>query len=168
MYWFLVNWKEIFGEIANVMKISSLGFHLSETFYVRMRGKRSWITKKSAPFLIWAEYVQVQAIKYGKSLIPRKSLHSTEKLENPVGKNKHFRMFWLFLTWPSHLRPIYLFGRFFNSNFAWVTHKWHFGVGVLLQICCIFSEYIFLRLPMEGWFWASNNSLCSPWYPPNK
>ena len=139
MYWFLVNWKEIFGGIANVMKISSLGFHLSETFYVRMRGKRSWITKKSAPFLIWAEYVQVQAIKYGKSLIPHKSMHSTEKLENPVGKNKHIRMFWLFFTWPSHLRPIYHFGRF--SNRFLILLEQHINDTLGWVFTCKFAAY---------------------------
>ena len=30
--------------------------------------------------------------------------------------------------------------------------KSHFGMGVLLQICCIFSEHIFLRTPLDGCF----------------
>ena len=28
----------------------------------------------------------------------------------------------------------------------------HFGMGVSLEICCIFSEHIFLRTPLEGCF----------------
>ena len=27
--------------------------------------------------------------------------------------------------------------------------KSHFGMGALLQICCIFSEYLFLRTPVN-------------------
>ena len=30
--------------------------------------------------------------------------------------------------------------------------KSHFGMGVLLQICCIFSEDLFLRTPLGGCF----------------
>ena len=29
-----------------------------------------------------------------------------------------------------------------------------FGMGVLLQICCIFSEQLFVRTPLEGCFWT--------------
>ena len=29
----------------------------------------------------------------------------------------------------------------------------HFGMGVLLQICCIFSEHFFLETPLDGCFW---------------
>ena len=28
----------------------------------------------------------------------------------------------------------------------------HFDMGVLLQICCIFSEHLFLRTPLDAWF----------------
>ena len=28
----------------------------------------------------------------------------------------------------------------------------HFGMGFLLYICCIFSEYLFLRTPLKGCF----------------
>ena len=31
----------------------------------------------------------------------------------------------------------------------------HFGMGVLLQICCIFSEHLSLRTPLEDCFWLS-------------
>ena len=31
--------------------------------------------------------------------------------------------------------------------------KSRFGMGVLLWICCIFSEHLFLRTPLEGCFW---------------
>ena len=31
--------------------------------------------------------------------------------------------------------------------------KSHFGMGVLLQICCIFSEHHLLRIPLHGCFW---------------
>ena len=31
--------------------------------------------------------------------------------------------------------------------------KSHFGMGVLLYICCIFSEHLFLRTPLDGCFW---------------
>ena len=30
--------------------------------------------------------------------------------------------------------------------------KSHFGIGVLLKICCIFSEQLFLRTPLDGCF----------------
>ena len=30
--------------------------------------------------------------------------------------------------------------------------KSHFSMGVLLQICCIFSEHLFLRTPLDGYF----------------
>ena len=30
--------------------------------------------------------------------------------------------------------------------------KSHFGMGVLLSICCIFSENLFLRTPLDGCF----------------
>ena len=33
--------------------------------------------------------------------------------------------------------------------------KLHFGMGVLLQICCIFSEHLFLRTPLDGCFCSS-------------
>ena len=32
-------------------------------------------------------------------------------------------------------------------------NKSHFGMDVLLQICCIFSEHLFLRTPLDGCFW---------------
>ena len=32
--------------------------------------------------------------------------------------------------------------------------KSHFGMGVLLWICCIFSEHLFLRVPLDGCFWS--------------
>ena len=31
--------------------------------------------------------------------------------------------------------------------------KFHFGMGVLLYIYCIFSENIFLRTPLDAWYW---------------
>ena len=31
--------------------------------------------------------------------------------------------------------------------------KPHFGMGVLLYICCIYSEHIFLRTSLKGCFW---------------
>ena len=34
-----------------------------------------------------------------------------------------------------------------------ISLKSHFGTGVLLWTCCIFSEHIFLRTPLDGWFW---------------
>ena len=35
--------------------------------------------------------------------------------------------------------------------------KSHFGMGVLQLICCIFSEHIFLRTPLEDYFWPVKN-----------
>ena len=32
--------------------------------------------------------------------------------------------------------------------------KSHLGMGVLLEICCIFSEHIFIRTVMKGCFWS--------------
>ena len=34
--------------------------------------------------------------------------------------------------------------------------KSHFGMGVLLEICCIFSEHLFLRIPQECSFWSKS------------
>ena len=33
--------------------------------------------------------------------------------------------------------------------------KSHCGMGVLLQICCIFSEHLFLKWPLDGCFWKN-------------
>ena len=30
--------------------------------------------------------------------------------------------------------------------------KSQFGMGVLLYVCCIFSEYLFLKIPLDGCF----------------
>ena len=35
--------------------------------------------------------------------------------------------------------------------------KSHFGMGVLLQTCCLFSEHVFLRTPLEGCFHPTQN-----------
>ena len=46
--------------------------------------------------------------------------------------------------------------------------KSHFGMGILLLICCIFSENLFLRTPMKGYFcnleWLINLSCQSNYY----
>ena len=34
-----------------------------------------------------------------------------------------------------------------------ISLKSHFDMGVLLQICCIFSEQLLLRTPLEDCFW---------------
>ena len=34
-----------------------------------------------------------------------------------------------------------------------------FCIGVLLYICCIFSEHLFLRTPLEGCFWYKKPNL---------
>ena len=34
----------------------------------------------------------------------------------------------------------------------WFSCESHFGKGVVLQVCCIFSENLFLRTPMDGYF----------------
>ena len=34
-----------------------------------------------------------------------------------------------------------------------ISIKLHFGMGVVLQICCIFWGHLFLRIPLEGCFW---------------
>ena len=31
--------------------------------------------------------------------------------------------------------------------------KSHFGMGVLLYICCVYSEHLFLRTPLDSCFW---------------
>ena len=36
--------------------------------------------------------------------------------------------------------------------------KSHFGMGVLLSICCIISEHLFLKTPLEGCFWSCQHS----------
>ena len=37
--------------------------------------------------------------------------------------------------------------------------KSHFDTVVLLQICCIYSEKLFVRTPAEGCFWQYNQHL---------
>ena len=37
--------------------------------------------------------------------------------------------------------------------------KLHFGMGVLLQIYCIFSEHRFLKTPLRGCFWRFSKSI---------
>ena len=42
--------------------------------------------------------------------------------------------------------------------------KSHFGMGVLLYICCIFSEHLFLRTPLDGCLWIKQynaTTICS-------
>ena len=41
---------------------------------------------------------------------------------------------------------------FEKSYFATLLMS-HFDMGVLLQICCIFSEHFFLGTPLESCFW---------------
>ena len=36
--------------------------------------------------------------------------------------------------------------------------KSHFGMAVLLQICCIFSKNLFLRTPLDGCFWMYDDT----------
>ena len=43
-------------------------------------------------------------------------------------------------------------GVFLGKYTANLQEKTHFGIGVLLYICCIFSEHLFLRTPLEGCF----------------
>ena len=31
----------------------------------------------------------------------------------------------------------------------------HFGIGVFMWICCIYSEHFFLRTLLEGYFWTT-------------
>ena len=41
-----------------------------------------------------------------------------------------------------------------DSGFCFATLlELHFGMSVLLWICCIFSEHLFLRIPLGGCFW---------------
>ena len=37
--------------------------------------------------------------------------------------------------------------------------KSHFGMGVLLYICCIFSEHLFLKTPVDGCFCSVKKNL---------
>ena len=39
----------------------------------------------------------------------------------------------------------------FQNCFATVL-KSHFGMGVLLYICCIFSEHLFIKITIKGCF----------------
>ena len=50
-------------------------------------------------------------------------------------------------TCPENMQQIY-----WRTPMPKCDFKWHFGMGVLLQICCIFSEHLFLRTPPEGSF----------------
>ena len=38
------------------------------------------------------------------------------------------------------------------NKVAAILLKLHFGMGVLLYICCIFSENLLLRTPLSGYF----------------
>ena len=44
-------------------------------------------------------------------------------------------------------------------NVISIKLKSHFGMDVLLQICCIFSEHLFLRTPLEGCFWYNHRTI---------
>ena len=41
-----------------------------------------------------------------------------------------------------------------NTHAEATLLKSHFRMGVLLQICCIFSAHLFLRTPLMGCFWV--------------
>ena len=41
--------------------------------------------------------------------------------------------------------------------------KSHFGMGALLEICCIFPEHLFLRTPVDGA--SAKGSRTSAWRP---
>ena len=45
--------------------------------------------------------------------------------------------------------------------------KSHFGMGILLKICCIFSEHFFLRRPLSGCFWIQCQMLNNDFYVPS-
>ena len=49
----------------------------------------------------------------------------------------------------------------FNKVAKATLLKSHFGMGVLLWICCIFSKYLFLKTPLDGCFWK----ILSPFNP---
>ena len=40
----------------------------------------------------------------------------------------------------------------FNKKCFAILLKSHFAMGVLLWICCIFSEHLFIRRILEGYF----------------
>ena len=40
----------------------------------------------------------------------------------------------------------------------------NFSMGVLLWICCIFSEHLFLRTPLDGYFWQLILNLISTYF----
>ena len=43
----------------------------------------------------------------------------------------------------------------YAANLQENTHaEVQFGMGVLIKICCIFSEHLFLKTPLEGCFWS--------------
>ena len=44
----------------------------------------------------------------------------------------------------------------FNKLAYAILLKSHFNISVLHEICCIFSEQLFLRTPLEGCFCSSN------------
>ena len=46
--------------------------------------------------------------------------------------------------------------RMVKQSFKATLFKSQFGMGVLLLICCIFSEHLFLRTPLDGYFWIQN------------
>ena len=43
----------------------------------------------------------------------------------------------------------------FNKDALASLFKSHFSMGVFLKICCMFSEYLFLRTSLDGCFWSS-------------
>ena len=54
----------------------------------------------------------------------------------------------------------------FNKIAEQLLLKSHFGMGVLLQICCIFPEHLFLRTALDGCFWnlKKRGGVCVCWF----
>ena len=52
----------------------------------------------------------------------------------------------------------------FNFSFLASLLKSHFDMGVFVYICCIFSEHLFLRAPLERCLWVMNKSGLSKFF----
>ena len=54
------------------------------------------------------------------------------------------------MTFSYLLKNLFLLKNLWNFYFKATLLKSHFSMGVLLQICCIFSEHLFLGTPLGG------------------
>ena len=76
--------------------------------------------------------------------------------------SKHFghfelgnKLFKVALSYSKNLESLKRCSEFTEEHQCRSVLKSHFDMGILLQICCIFSELLFLRTPTEGCYLKS-------------